>query len=58
MLKCRVYYNISMRTLEEINLRNYYPWYMEDVMAGVTEEVAEELLAASDNQGQPPCLPQ
>lgn len=26
-------------------LRDFYPWYMEDVMVEVTEEVAEELLA-------------
>lgn len=31
--------------MEEINLRDFYPWYMEDVMVEVTEEVAEELLA-------------
>lgn len=32
-------------TMKEINLRDFYPWYMEDVMVEVTEEVAEELLA-------------
>jgi hypothetical protein len=32
-------------TMKEINLREFYPWYMEDVMVEVTEEVAEELLA-------------
>ena len=31
--------------MKEINLREFYPWYMEDVMVEVTEEVAEELLA-------------
>ena len=31
--------------MKEINLRDFYPWYMEDVMVEVTEEVAEELLA-------------
>ena len=30
--------------MKEINLREFYPWYMEDVMVEVTEEVAEELL--------------
>ena len=41
--------------MKEINLRDFYPWYMEDVMVEVTEEVAEELLV---HQGQPPpCLP-
>lgn len=29
--------------MKEINLRDFYPWYMEDVMVEVTEEVAEEL---------------
>ena len=33
--------------MKEINLRDFYPCYMEDVMVEVTEEVAEELLAAS-----------
>ena len=32
-------------TMKEINLRDFYPWYMEDVMVEVTEKVAEELLA-------------
>lgn len=31
--------------MKEINLRDFYPWYMEDAMVEVTEEVAEELLA-------------
>lgn len=31
--------------MKEINLRDFYPWYMEDEMVEVTEEVAEELLA-------------
>ena len=31
--------------MKEINLRDFYPWHMEDVMVEVTEEVAEELLA-------------
>ena len=31
--------------MKEINLRDFYPWYIEDVMVEVTEEVAEELLA-------------
>ena len=31
--------------MKEINLREFYPWYMEDVMVEVMEEVAEELLA-------------
>ena len=31
--------------MKEINLRDFYPWYMEDVMVEVTEKVAEELLA-------------
>ena len=31
--------------MKEINLREFYPWYTEDVMVEVTEEVAEELLA-------------
>ena len=31
--------------MKEINLREFYPWYMEDVMVEVTVEVAEELLA-------------
>ena len=26
-------------------MREFYPWYMEDVMVEVTEEVAEKLLA-------------
>jgi hypothetical protein len=25
--------------MKEINLRDFYPWYMEDVMVEVTEEV-------------------
>ena len=32
-------------TMKEINLREFYPWYKEDVIIEVTEEVAEELLA-------------
>ena len=35
-------------TMKEINLRDFYPWYMEDVMVEVTEEVAEELLAGQE----------
>ena len=31
--------------MKEINLRDFYPWYKEDVIIEVTEEVAEELLA-------------
>lgn len=31
--------------MKEINLRDFYRWYMEDGMVEVTEEVAEELLA-------------
>ena len=31
--------------MKEINLRDFYPWYKEDVIIKVTEEVAEELLA-------------
>ena len=31
--------------MKGINLREFYPWYMEDVMVEVTAEVAEELLA-------------
>lgn len=31
--------------MKEINLRDFYPWYKEDVMIEVTEAVAEELLA-------------
>ena len=30
--------------MKEINLRDFYPWYKEDVIIEVTEEVAEELL--------------
>lgn len=28
-------------TMKEINLREFYPWYVEDGMVEVTEEVAE-----------------
>ena len=35
----------EMTELVEYILREFYPWYMEDVMVEVTEEVAEELLA-------------
>ena len=31
--------------MKEINLRDFYPWYKENVIIEVTEEVAEELLA-------------
>lgn len=31
--------------MKEFNLRDFYPWYKEDVIIEVTEEVAEELLA-------------
>lgn len=31
--------------MKEINLRDFYPWYKEDTMVEVTEEVLEELLA-------------
>ena len=31
--------------MKEINLRDFYPWYMEDVLVEVTEDGAEELLA-------------
>lgn len=31
--------------MKEINLRDFYPWYKEDIIIEVTEEVAEELLA-------------
>lgn len=38
-------YLTKVEGMKEINLREFYPWYMEDVMVEVTEEVAEELLA-------------
>ena len=28
--------------MKEINLRDFYPWYKEDVIIEVTEEAAEE----------------
>ncbi len=31
--------------MKEISLRDFYPWYSEDTMIKVTEEVLEELLA-------------
>lgn len=30
--------------MQEINLRDFYPWYKENIIIEVTEEVAEELL--------------